>query len=172
LALGAAQIGLLLSFEGPMRLWLRRPIPWTATVLINGMIMTVFLWHSTVMMLLIGLGFWVAPGVHTMEPGTATWWLQRPLWVAAYALVSLPFVLAFARFERAGGRRGAGPIALWRLLAGSLLICLGLAQLALAGVGGDDWLGLRLVPLVLPFLGAALAGFGPLARLVPSRSAA
>ena len=41
------------------------------------------------------------------------------------------------------------------------IACAGLAYLALDGVGGDGWLGLRWIPLLLPFVGAGLAGFGP-----------
>lgn len=59
LALGFAQIGLMMSLERPARRWLEGIFPWTGTVMINGMIMTVFLWHSTAMMLVIGLGFYV-----------------------------------------------------------------------------------------------------------------
>ena len=61
LALAAAQIGLVLVVESPVRRWLQRRVPWAATILVNGMIMTVFLWHSTVMILLVGLAFWQAP---------------------------------------------------------------------------------------------------------------
>lgn len=167
LALGAAQIGLLLSLEAPMRRWLARPAVWTATVLINGTIMTIFLWHSTAMMLLIGLGFWLVPEVHATAPGSAAWWALRPLWVLAYALASLPFVALFVRFERGAMRGAERVVAGWRLFAGTIAICLGLALLAISGVGDDNRLGLAVVPVLLPFIGAALAGFGPLARLLP-----
>ncbi len=82
----------------------------------------------------------------------------RPLWMVAYAVVCLPFLVLFARFERGRSRREGAPIAVWRLIAGSAITCTGLALLALGGVGGDGWLGLRVVPLLLTFAGAALAG--------------
>ena len=47
---------------------------WTATVLINGMIMTVFLWHSTVMMLLFGVSIWLGGIGLEVMPGTGDWW--------------------------------------------------------------------------------------------------
>jgi hypothetical protein len=122
--------------------------------------MTIFLWHSTVMMLLVGLAIWVAPGVVSVPPATAAWWATRPLWIVAYAVVSLPFIMAFARFERPSTAKR--PAAVWLLLAGCVTACAGLALLALDGVGGEGWLGLRVVPLLLPFLGAGIAGFGPL----------
>jgi len=162
LALAAAQIGLLLMLEAPVRRWLERRVPWAATILINGMIMTIFLWHSTVMMLLVGLAFWVMPGVLAQQPATAGWWLTRPLWLFVYALVTLPFLLVFGRFERptAGGDRR--PAAVWLQLLGCTIACAGLAMLAFSGVGGDGWLGLRWIPLLTPLIGAGLAGFGPL----------
>ena len=82
LALAAAQIGLLLCFEAPARRWLAHRIPWAATILVNGMIMTIYLWHSTVMMLLVGLAFWQLPAVLAPYPATAAWWWTRPLWIA------------------------------------------------------------------------------------------
>jgi hypothetical protein len=162
LALAAAQIGLAVIFEAPMRRWLARRAPWAATILVNGMIMTLFLWHSTVMMLLVGLAFWQMPSVLAQQPDTAPWWWTRPLWIATYALATLPFLLVFGRFERAriGGADRPAPIGLQ--LLGCVVACAGLAMLAMDGIGGQGWLGLRWVPLLLPLGGAGLAGFGPL----------
>lgn len=160
LALAAAQIGLLLSFEAPARRWLAHRLPWAATILVNGMIMTVYLWHSTVMMLLVGLAFWQLPSVLAPYPATAFWWWTRPLWLVAYALACLPFLLVFSRFERP--EEGGRPAPAWRQLLGCTVACAGLATLALGGIGGNGWLGLRWIPLLLPLVGAALAGFGPI----------
>ena len=55
LALGVCQSGLLLALEKPARRLLERGALWTATVLINGMIMTIFLWHVTTLLLVAGL---------------------------------------------------------------------------------------------------------------------
>jgi tetratricopeptide (TPR) repeat protein len=38
-----------------MRRWLRKIHPWAITVLVNGTIMTIYLWHVTAMCLIIGL---------------------------------------------------------------------------------------------------------------------
>ncbi len=165
LALAAAQLGLVLAVERPARRWLAGRAVWAATVLVNGMIMTLFLWHSTVMMLLAGLAFWQLPAVLQPAPASLAWWGTRPLWLLVNALVTVPFLLAFGRFERGGPDRSASPVSAWRQILGGTVACAGLAALALDGVGGDGWLGLRWVPLLLPFAGAALAGFGPVARL-------
>jgi hypothetical protein len=169
-ALAAAQIGLLLTLEAPARRWLARRTPWAVTILINGMIMTIFLWHSTVGMLLVGLAFWQLPAVLGPLPATALWWWLRPAWVFAYALASLPFLLAFARFERPDPGAAKRPVAAWRQIVGCAAACAGLAYLALDGVGGAGWLGLRWIPLLLPFVGVGVAGFGPLDRLINSLS--
>ncbi len=162
LALAAAQIGLVLLFEKPARRWLAKRVPWAATIMINGMIMTIFLWHSTVMMLLVGLAFWQMPSVLGQYPNTTGWWLTRPLWLAAYTIVTVPFLLVFSRFERPSSDKDRRPAAVWLQLIGCGIACGGLAMLAIGGVGGEGWLGLRWVPLLLPLVGAGIAGFGPL----------
>jgi hypothetical protein len=165
IALAAAQIGLALTFETRMRRWLEGRVQWAATILINGMIMTIFLWHSTVMMLLVGLAFWVLPGVLAQHPNTSEWWLTRPLWLIVYTVVTLPFLLVFGRFERPSATETLRPAPVWLQLLGCIIACAGLAMLALDGVGGDGWLGLRWIPLLTPLIGAGLAGFGPLAAI-------
>ena len=155
IALAAAQGGLLLSLQSPARRWLARAVPWTATVLINGMIMTIYLWHLTAMVLWIGLAH-VLGGIGLgAAPGSAAWWRGRPLWIVVLALVLLPLVLLFARFERP--KSSPSIPAAWRLVAGASALVIGLAVLARDGIGGDGWFGLR-GALALPFVGAALIG--------------
>lgn len=166
LALAAAQGGLLLALEPHLRRVLARAVPWTATVLVNGLIMTVYLWHLTAMVLWIGLAHRLGGlGLHS-APGTGEWWRGRPLWIATLALVLLPLVLLFGRFERPGPVARTPPA--WRLVAGAALFVAGLAALALDGIAGDGWFGLRLGVLALPLAGAVLIGITPAAR--PARS--
>ena len=61
LALGIAQSGAVLALEGPARRLLARPTPWTATVLVNGMIMSLYLWHMTALIAVVGLASALAP---------------------------------------------------------------------------------------------------------------
>ncbi|HSO18658.1 MAG TPA: acyltransferase [Desulfosarcina sp.] len=161
LALGLAQIGLLMSLQRPARRWLDRPLPWTATVAANGMIMTVFLWHSTAMVLMIGLGFWVLPSVFAAAPGVAAWWLLRPVWVAVFAAATVPFLAAFSQFERRGTLSEKAD-AVWRLYLCCILTCGGLGYLALKGIGGSPHWSVDAISLALPFIGTTLAGFRPL----------
>jgi len=83
LALGIVQCGLLLPFESPMRRWLTRARPWTATVLVNSMIMTVLLWHLTASALTIGCVLWLGDTGLTATPGSGEWWAIRPVWLSA-----------------------------------------------------------------------------------------
>ena len=175
LALGVAQTGLLLALEKPARRLLQRGALWTATVLINGIIMTVFLWHVTALVTAIGLIFitirWESFYLLSTVPGTSTWWLTRPLWIAALLVVLIPFVYLFNRFERIGQPRPtpasptpaapapAPPV--WQLLPGCALVCLGLSILTLRGIPTQTWPGINLLALALPFLGAALIWFTP-----------
>ncbi len=156
LALALFHCGLLLSIETPVRRWLERAVPWTATVLINGMIMTVFLWHLTASTAMIGLALAVGNVGLTASPGSGTWWALRPVWLIAYLVALIPLSLVFGRFER--GPRDQGLPSAWRLVTGAVLVCGGLALLALDGVGGSGPLGLRIWVVLVPLVGAALAG--------------
>jgi len=156
LALGALQGGLLLALESPIRRWLARLGPWTATVLVNGMIMTIYLWHLTVMVLIIGLGVLMGGMGLGLEPGSVAWWATRPVWMALLAAVLLPFIAMFGRFERAAGPTRALPA--WRSVSGAVLVCAGLALLALDGIGGTGPLGIGIWAALLPFVGAWLTG--------------
>jgi len=162
LALGIVQCGLLMSIESPMRRWLANTTPWAAVVLVNSMIMTVFLWHITASTLSIGCALWFNDIGLKVMPGTGLWWSIRPLWIAVYLLALLPFALGFGRFERSKASQQI--YSSWRLISAAILICAGLAFLALDGVAGDGWLGLRIGVLLLPFAGAVLAGVNPLRK--------
>jgi len=154
LAFAVLQIGLVLALEAPARRRLEGERTWAATVLINASIMTLYLWHSTVLVLAIGaLVVLGGPGLG-LEPGTAAWWWSRIPWVLLLALLLWPFLALFGRFERPAA--GAAP-ASWRLVAGSMLLCGGIGVLSLLGIAADNALGLS--PFVaLPLAGALLAG--------------
>jgi hypothetical protein len=105
LALGLFHAGLLLGLQGPMRRWLERSGPWTFTVLLNGYIMTLYLWHLTAMVLVIGAANLLGGAGLGWFPGNGPWWATRPLWDLFLGLVLWPFLAVFARFEL-GARRG------------------------------------------------------------------
>lgn len=167
IALALAQAGILLGLERPLRRWLDRSGPWTATVLVSSMIMTVYLWHMTALVLWIALVHTVGQdwtsGVGILrEPGTALWWRGRPAWLAWLAVWLVPLVLAFSRFERPSPAKGTPPV--WRLLLGAVLFVVGLAYLSKDGIAGAGPFGLRISVLAMPMIGALLIGLGGRAR--------
>lgn len=162
LALGNVQIGLALALEGPMRRLLDKAWLWTATVLVNGMIMTVYLWHLTAFVLVM-VAAWLLGGIGLdVAPGSAEWWLARPVWFALYLIALLPLIGLFSPFERMGGQGGVRQVPHWRLFLGLALICLGLTLTAAISIASPEGVtGLRIWVVALPFIGAALVGFGP-----------
>lgn len=96
------QLGLIRLVREPVTRWLHRPRVWKPVVAANSVILTVFLWHMTALLVVLAALRWLG-----VEPGTeptAQWWLQRPLWLAGPALVLAVLVAAFGRFERPGIR--------------------------------------------------------------------
>ncbi|UCE87344.1 MAG: acyltransferase family protein [Deltaproteobacteria bacterium] len=156
LALGVFHGGLVLAAEAPARRWLRRLRPWTAAVLVNGTIMTLYLWHATTLVLVVGLANLFGGVGLGLAPATSAWWITRVPWIVLLSLALLPFLAVFGRFEQQSRAGGAGAPAAWRTVAGAALLCAGMASLALGGIGGEGPLGLRLQALVLTFLGFAL----------------
>lgn len=109
LALAVWQVGAAMLLRRRVSAWLGRSRPWTWVVAVNSMIMTLFLWHLSAMvgalLALRPLGF----GEETTT--SARWWLERPLWLMASALVLLPLLWLFARWERPRTRQpsASGP---------------------------------------------------------------
>ncbi|MEJ2178503.1 MAG: hypothetical protein P8Y12_11300, partial [Gammaproteobacteria bacterium] len=166
LALAILQFGLLLSIENPMRRALNSLRLWTVTVLVNSMIMTLYLWHISVMIVLIGVLYLMGgPGL-ALEPGSLNWWFARPVWMAVLCLMLIPFSLLLSPLER-GARGSKSPaVSLLRLIAGSMIICLGIALLAMYGFGGGPLARLDLAAFVMVAAGAALSGLIPGLRLI------
>jgi len=161
LALAITQFGLLLSIESPMRRMLTGLRVWTATALINSMIMTLYLWHLTIMLILIALIYMAgAPGLG-LEPGTSEWWLTRPVWVAILYAVLLPVTLLLAPMERRARTADAAVPAAVRQVGGATLICFGVAVLARFGFGDAPLPGLDVASVVMIVAGAGISGLLP-----------
>jgi peptidoglycan/LPS O-acetylase OafA/YrhL len=161
LALGIFQFGLLLAVENPMRRALMNLRLWTATVLINSMIMTIYLWHITVMIVFIGLLYLAGGTGLGLEPGTINWWFSRPLWMTILAVLLVPIALLLSPLER-NPRSSESPIASSvRQLIGAMMICLGVALLAMFGYGGGPLPGLGIASFLLVAFGAGISGLLP-----------
>ncbi len=155
IALAAMQGGLLLAVQAPARRWLAGRAAWTATVVMNSNIMTLFIWHLTATTLVI-LAAYLAGGFGLrLEPGSSEWWWSRFPWLAANAIALIPLVVAFGRFERPRASRGE-PAPAWRYVLGALMTGAGLALLAAQGVGGYRSLGLNVWGLALTLTGIGL----------------
>ena len=167
LALGLAQVGLVLALEPLGRKMLNNIGIWTATVLMNGMIMTVYLWHLTAFVLVMTVA-WLGLGGLGLDsvPGSSAWWLSRPMWIAIYIAVLLPMIAMFASHERRFDPiRGGRTVPKLRVVFGVLMICIGLAATAAVTIASPNSIsGIRWWVIALPLVGAALLGFGPIYR--------
>jgi hypothetical protein len=158
LALGAAQTGLVLALERPMRRLLDRPGAWAATVLVNGTIMTVYLWHLTVLALLVGLAHLVGGfGLH-LVPGSPAWWLARLPWFAALTAGLVLLLPLVGRFERASPPPASFRPSTPRVLVGAALVSAGIAFLTLGGIAAAGGIGVRGVVVAGTILGAWMIG--------------
>lgn len=170
-ALGLAQFCLLLAVEKPAQRWLAGAAPWTATVLINGMIMTVYLWHMTVLIAVVGAAYALGGIGLTYAPGSDLWWWTRPVWLALLTAVLLPSALVLSAFERlplASHNKAYGSR---RLIAGTLMICLGVALTAAVGFDGNFGFALDAVAFTLVLVGVLLTGLLPSPRQLLGRAA-
>jgi len=158
LALGIFQFGLLLSVEAPMRRLLSGLRLWAATVLINGMIMTLYLWHITIMVIVISLAYFADGLGLGMEPGSLEWWLSRPIWIALLYAVLLPLTFLLAPLERRARPADAPVPAAARQVGGAILICLGVALLALFGFGDSPIPGLDIAAFLAVIVGSWTSG--------------
>jgi peptidoglycan/LPS O-acetylase OafA/YrhL len=156
-ALAAVHFGVLTLLQPVVSRWLQRPGPWAATIIVNSLIMTIFLWHSTAQILVYGTAAWRGGVGLRLVPGSLEWWLARPAWIAAMLAVLGLLVALFGRFEQGTRRAGApAPRSAPVQVVGTLALCLGVAVLAGLGMGRDGFPWLRVAPLATALAGAAL----------------
>ena len=164
LALGVFQFGLLLSIEKPMRRLLSGLRIWAATVLINSMIMTLYLWPLTVMVIIVAIAYALGGFGLGVEPGTTAWWLTRPIWIVVLYACLLPVTMLFSPLERRSLPADAPVPGAARLILGALLICLGVALLAMFGIGSPPRQGLNIASFVMVIAGSGICGLLPRLR--------
>jgi len=159
LAVTHAGVALALALEARARKLLERLSVWTVVVFVNGVIMTLYLWHATVMVLLLGVA--EPPGAVGLRfvPDTPAWWLTRIPWLLLLAAGLAGFVAIFGPVETRRSRSDVAPPA-WRSIAGAIALCVGLATLSAGGIGGEGELGVRPGPVLLAFAGTLLAAAG------------
>lgn len=150
--LGLFQAGVVLLLEPHLRRLLANPRLWAATILLNARIMSIYLWHLTM------LGFFVAGSVALggiglrATPNTAEWWLQRPMVFAILALLTVAAVAVVGRFETPAADDRPEPHLLRPVLA-VVATCGALAVMADLGIADGDvvrwWL--PLLPVAASF---------------------
>ncbi len=156
LLLGLFQIGVCMSLAPLAKNWLANRSVWAIVIIINSMIMTIFLWHSTAMMVVIGSFFLTYPEVYEYVPGTGLWWFLRPFWLSVYVLATIPFIALFSRFERASKVKRHAPLILQ--IHGCLLSCGAIGYLAKNGFGNASRWTVDATALGLLIVGMALCG--------------
>lgn len=95
---GIWTIGAVMLARPYLRGWLRHRRPWRVTIAVNGVIMTLFLWHMTAYLAAV-LVLWPL-GLAREHDSTAAWWLQRPLIPRVSGLFLFALIAIFGRFER------------------------------------------------------------------------
>ena len=152
MALAIWQVSALMLVRLRVTARLQRPRTWGMVIAANSMIMTMFLWHLSALMIaaitLLPLGF-PQPDV-----GTLSWWVLRPLWLAILCAVTALFVYLLGRFERPGrversntGSGGAAAIAVTFVIVGVCGFAVsGLVDLAVPN--GRQLIALPVSPLI------------------------
>jgi hypothetical protein len=98
--LALVQIGIILASRGAVQRFALQRNAWRWIVAISGLIMTIYLWHLTSLSLVTAVGIYVFDGAFfSIEPGTALWWLTRPLFDLVLAAGLAVLIMIFGRFE-------------------------------------------------------------------------
>ncbi|MBT8249359.1 MAG: acyltransferase [Acidimicrobiia bacterium] len=154
IALGLLHFGIALGIEQRANLLLQRRRTWAAAIVMNSLIMTTYLWHLTVLVLVVGLATAFEGAGFTIDPGSVTFWATRPLLWLVLTIITIPLVLVLSRFERP--KRVAAHPRVSQQMIGALCIFGGLATMARYGVitgTGFNW-----PAALLPLVGAGLIG--------------
>jgi hypothetical protein len=144
--------------------WLARPRRWRLVTRLNRNCLTVYLWHM-VPVVIVAVALYPTAVLPQPAIGSAQWWLTRPAWLGACALVLALLVVLVRRAARPMLRlpTGLGPPGRWSgplLLAGVAATADGLVRLA---IGGFDPGG------ALPVLALAAFGGGVVCMLLSGR---
>lgn len=170
MALAITQTGIALFLEPAGRRMLDSVKVWASVVLLNGMIMTIYLWHLTAFVLVLIIAYLLGGIGLESEPGSNAWWLMRPIWFMLYIAALMPLIMIFARFEQAGsiaGKVDRPEIPHWRLMLGLIIICAGLASTAVYSIASPLGItGVRIWIVAMPLIGAAIVRFGPVYDIV------
>lgn len=160
LLLAGLQVGGVVAAQAPLARWLARPAVWTSVTLLGRRALTIFLWHQTALVAVVGATFPTGLWPVTTRVD-ATWWATRPLWYLMLGLVLTALVAVFGRAEhvRSTSPLQTGRWALLRVGAGVGATVVGLSWLVLEGLYDPDGpVAVRVVPLAAVALGGWALG--------------
>lgn len=164
LFLGMFQIGIALLAERRLQSWLQRPAAWRVTITVNARIMTLYLWHMTGMLGLVGASLLLGGrGLH-LVPASGPWWATRPVWFTLCAVVTIVLIALFGRMEEPTVDRRPAPRT-WRPVIATVTVCGGLAVMARSGIVSAD--GVHWLWPVLPVAALLVLRVVPLRSLAP-----
>lgn len=140
-----------------MASWLQNPSRWAVVVLVGQRIMSVYLWHLTALLAVVGLSLLAAGFGLKMVPGSDVWWLSRPVWLAAMLAVLLPLVAVIGWLEDGSRKSHKVPPGPLRSVLGACCACAGLTFMALYGTYGSNAFGVNIIPVALTVAGVGLS---------------
>jgi len=120
--------------------------------------MTLYLWHSTLAVIVIAVLFFAGGFGLGLQPGSPEWWWTRPVWIAVLFVLLVPLALLLSVFERRGRPKDAPVPSGWRQVAGAVIIALGVALIGKFGFGNSPLPKLDIAAFILVFIGAGLSG--------------
>ncbi|SCZ61534.1 Acyltransferase family protein [Arthrobacter sp. UNCCL28] len=129
--LAIAQLMVFSLAQKRIRRWTERSKAMSLVRLVGSKAMTIYLWHMPVMVSLAGILLMVP--VHLPAPGTAEWWLSRPVWLVAVACALLPVVRRLGRLELVSAS-SKGPLTHPRILLGAVSGVAGVVVLLVDGI--------------------------------------
>lgn len=104
LAAATFQLGLIMLLHNPAQRWLRRRRPWTLAVAANAVVLTIYLWHMSAVLAVVGVLWWINK-LPTPQVGTSAWWLWRVPWLLLLTVALAVLVAIFAPVEMRATRR-------------------------------------------------------------------
>lgn len=98
LAVAATQLGLIMLLREGAERWLHRRRPWLVVIAVNSVVLTVFLWHLSAAVLLVGAldALHVLP---TPPVASVAWFAWRVPWLLMLSLVLAVLVAVFSAVE-------------------------------------------------------------------------
>lgn len=154
IALATWQVALVMLLRDPASRWLTSNRPWGAVITANSVMMTLFLWHLTALLVVAAIALPLGFPQHVV--GSPAWWIARAPWIGLLSLATGLFVAALGRVERPGLTRAHTQASHSSLAAalGAAFVIVAICGFAVSGLvdfvkpNGRELLGLPVSPLM------------------------